>query len=443
MRWTTRLGRDMYGTLLAMHDAFGEVCTVGFGPLRAVYLFGADANQALFAQGADTVSWHDAMASLIAVDGETAIVVSDGADHTRRRAVVQPAFGRRKLDDTIDLIRGEAADTFATWTPGSHHDAYAEMRTCVRRIVVRALFGDDLGAQADAVGEHLDEVMRYVNRPPWRRLDRNWPGTPYRRAMRARENVDRVVYAEISRRRHLDDLDQRVDLLSALIAAQDTDGTLSDTEVRDQVISLIAAGYDTTSAAAAWMIQFLAANGAVRTELIREVDAVVGRAPVTNEHLRAMPWLNGVVSEALRLGSPAYVAGRRIEAPFDVLGHELPAGPLCFYSPYVTHRMATHWPNPEAFRPGRWIDGHPDHHTVDAGAWVPFGGGARRCLGFAFAITELKVLAVELVRAVGDTLTADRPNISPTGFVSMAPDGGAHVTVAPRASIGHRERFVG
>ncbi len=419
----------MYGTLLAMNDTYGDVCTVGFGPLRAVYVFGAEANQALFAQGPDTVSWHDAMASLIAVDGETAIVVSDGADHVRRRRIVQPAFGRRKLDDTLELIRSEATEAFTTWTPGSRHDAYAEMRTCVRRIVVRALFGDDLGVQANTVGEHLDEVLRYVNRPPWRRLDRDWPRTPYRRAMRARDIVDRVVYAEIARRRQLDDLDQHVDLLSALIAAQDSDGTLSDLEVRDQVISLIAAGYDTTSAAAAWMIQFLAANAGARRELIHEVDAVLGDHPVTSEHLREMPWLNGVVSESLRLGSPAYVAGRRIEAPFDVAGRQLPAGPLCFYSPYVTHRMTAHWPNPQAFLPGRWVDGHPDHHSVDAGAWVPFGGGARRCLGFGFAITELKLLAVELIRAVGDNLTADRTQIPPTGFVSMAPDGGAHVEI--------------
>lgn len=431
-RWSLRLARDVYGTLPAIHRAFGDVAMIGFGPYRAVYLFGPDATRALFAQGPDTVSWHDAMAPLIPVDGETAIVVSDGADHERRRRVVQPAFARRKLDDTVTLMAAEAKATFARWQPGSTHDAYAELRACIRRIVVRALFGDDLGARADELGDHLEPPLRYVNRPPWTRFDHEWPGTPYRAAMRSRRAADTIVFAEITRRRNLPDLADRVDVLSSLLAAQDADA-LSDVEVRDQVVSLIAAGYDTTSAAAAWLTQFLATHPEAYEPLAAEVTDVVGDLgdqPLTAAHLQQMPWLNAVVSESLRLGSPAFVAGRRIEAPFDVLGHHLPAGPLVFYCPYVTHRLAAQWPAPEEFRPGRWVEGHPHQHAIVDGSWVPFGGGVRRCLGFGFAVTELKVLTVELVRAAPDGLIAERPTVPPTGLAAMAPAGGVRISVA-------------
>lgn len=426
--WSRRLVRDFYATLPALHAEFGDVVQMGLGPARFVYLFGAEANRDLFAQGPGTVSWHDAMEALVPVDGETAIVVSDGADHERRRRIVQPAFARRKLDDTIALMADEARRTLSTWTPGTRHDAYAEQRDCVRRIVARAWFGDDLAARADQIGQHLEAPLEYVNRPPWRRFDHEWPGTPYRRAMTARRAADEIVYAEIERRRALGDLDDRVDLLSALLAARHDDA-LTDTEVRDQVISLIAAGYDTTSAAAGWMVHFLATHPEVTATAVDEIGAVLGDEPVRADALASMPWLNGVVSETLRLGSPAVVAGRRIEAPFEVCGHRLPAGPLVFYCPYVTHRLESLWPDPGQFRPGRWIEGHPDHHDISNGAWVPFGGGVRRCLGFGFAITELKVMAIELLRTVDTRMVPERSQIPPEGLAAMAPAGGVGVRI--------------
>lgn len=429
LAWSMRLGRDVYATLPKLHEEFGEVCALGYGRFRAVNVFGPEATQQLFAQGPDTVSWHDSMAPLIPVDGETAIVVSDGDDHARRRRLVQPAFGRRKLDDTIAMMSAEARTTFASWTPGTDHEAYSELRRCVRRIVMRALFGDDMGDRADEFGDRLEDALRYINRPPWTRFDREWPGTPYRAAMRSRRSADAIVYDEIERRRNMDDLGERVDLLSSLLSAHDEDA-LSDVELRDQVVSLIAAGYDTTTAAVSWMVHCLATNPTVWDELQREVDEVVGESALDAATFAKMPWLNGMTSETLRLGTPAYIAGRRIDAPFEVLGHTLPAGPFVFYVPYVTHRMEALWPDPLEFRPGRWIDGHEHHHDVPSGAWIPFGGGARRCLGLGFATSELKVMAIELARAVPGSLVPHRQRIAPTGLASMAPDGGVHVSVA-------------
>jgi cytochrome P450 len=426
LRWTARLARDMYRTLPEMHRAFGDVFEVGVGPARLVYLVGPRANRDLFALGSPDVSWREAFASLVPVDGETAIVVSDGADHARRRGVVQPAFARRRLDDSIASMVVEARGTLAAWTSGSTHDAYDELRTCIRRIVIRALFGDRLGARADVVGERLAAALEYVNRPPWRRFDRDWPGTPYRRAMTARTAVDAIVYEELAARRSDPDAAGGDDLLSILASSD----ALSDVEVRDQVISLIAAGYDTTSAAAGWMVQLLATETEARNVLLAEIERVVPDDPLTAERLAAMPWLNGVVSETLRLRPPGYVVPRKIDRSVQVAGHMIPGGRLALYNPMLTHRLEDFWPEPHAFRPGRWVDGHTHHQEVEAGSWVPFGGGARRCLGFAFAITELKVLAVELMRVTGGRIHAVEPDPEPHGLAAMTPRGGVPIRVA-------------
>lgn len=428
LRWAIRVGRDVYNGLPDLHAEFGEVCAIGVGPVRSVMVYGPAGTRDVFAQGPDTVSWHDAMAPLIPVDGETAIIVSDGEEHARRRRIVQPAFGRRKLDDTVTMMASEAQATYSSWTPGTEHEAYDELRSCIRRIVMRALFGDDMGERADEFGDRLEEALRYINRPPWLRFDREWPGTPYRRAMESRRAADVIVYDEIERRRAIPDLEHRVDLLSSLLIARDDD-VLSDVELRDQIVSIIAAGYDTTSAAASWMVHFLATVPGVWSAMQDEVKAVSGSSALTADKLAAMSWVNGVVHETLRLGCPAYIAGRRIKAPFEVLGHTLPVGGFVFYVPHVTHRMESVWPDPLEFRPGRWIEGHEHHHDVETGAWIPFGGGGRRCLGLAFATTELKVLAVELARAVPGSLEPRRHHIEPAGLAAMMPDGGVHITV--------------
>lgn len=424
-----RLVRDPYSALVDMQATYGNVFAVGRGRLRFIYLAGAEAHRDLFALGPPDVSWHDAFAVLIPVDGETAIVVSDGDDHARRRRLVQPAFGRRRLDDTITMMSDEARQTFAAWTAGTTHDTYGELRPCIRRIVIRSLFGDDFAARSDEFGDALEAAFDYINRPPWKRFDRDWPFTPYRRAMRSRRAADAIVFDEITRRRHDAATVTRDDLMSVLVVAQDDDGVLADVEVRDQVISLIAAGYDTTTAAASWMTLFLAVNDDARDRLVDEVSSTLGDRPLDADAIAHMPWLNGVVSESLRLGPPGYVVPRKIDRPVTIAGHSLPAGKLAFYSPYLTGRMESLWPAPDEFRPGRWIEGHDHHHQVEPGAWAPFGGRARRCLGFGFAITELKVLAVELLRATQGRITALNPAPTPTGLASMYPADGVPIRV--------------
>jgi cytochrome P450 len=194
--------------------------------------------------------------------------------------------------------------------------------------------------------------------------------------------------------------------------------------VRDQVVSLIAAGYETTSAAVGWTLWASLANPGVWEKLRAEV----GEEDVTPSRLRELTYLDGVVSESLRLWPPGAAAGRKLLDDIDAAGVRIPAGTIALYSPYVTQRSGEWWPDPLAFRPERWDKDAPGYVEPSPLSYVPFGAGPRRCLGFAFALTEIKVLLASLVQAVDfdllDTAEPERESIA-----SLRPKGGVRVRV--------------
>jgi cytochrome P450 len=419
---------DLAWTLDHMYATYGPVADVGYRiPIRLVYLMGVEANRYILSEHPENFTWNEAFQLLEVVDGPTALVLSDGEAHRRRRRLVQPAFAIKRVDAHLDLVVREIDRTLDTWVPGRSLDAMEELRATIRRIVVRALFGEHLGADADRIGDLLEPALQYVGRTPLSRIDVDLPFLPYGKAVRAAAAVDAVVLAEIERRRHEGvDATASPDALSALlVAAEESEGSdapLTDAELCDQIRSLIAAGYDTTSSAAAWLVHGLRANPAASSRLRDQVRDTIGDRPPTIDDLRAMPLVDGVVRETLRLWSPAAFSGRRAVDDFELYGYRIPAGSMVMYTPYITHRLPEVWGDPLTFRPERWADGEPVPFS-----FVPFGGGYRKCIGFALATLELQVLAVRLAQRVDWTL--ERPDVRAAGIANFAPKGGLPITV--------------
>lgn len=427
LRLATRVD-DLAWTLEHLYETYGPVADVGYRvPLRLVYLMGVEANRYILGEHPENFTWAEAFSMLEVVDGPTALVMSDGDAHRRRRRLVQPAFAVKRVDAHLDLAVREIDRTLDSWVPGRRLDAFGELRATVRRIVVRALFGDQLGELADRIGERLEPALRYVSRTPLSRIDVDLPFLPYGRAVRARRAVDEIVLAEVDRRRRTGvDAEASPDTLSALLAAADeadgSDDPLTDPEICDQIRSLIAAGYDTTSSAAAWLVHALGANPAALHALRTQVRDTIGDRAPTVDDLRAMPLVDGVVRETLRLWSPAAFSGRRAVDDFELYGYTIPGGSMVLYSPYITHRLPEVWGDPLVYRPERWAEGEPEPF-----AFVPFGGGHRRCIGFALATLELHVLAVRLAQRVSWRL--DNPGVRGAGVANFAPKGGLPITV--------------
>jgi cytochrome P450 len=410
--------------LVEMRRRHGDVVDVGYGPTRITYLFGTEANEHVLQSNAENFEWGPAFEMLAVVDGPTALVVTDGPDHKRRRRLVQPAFSKKRVDAHLGLIVEEFDRALDAWTPGARFRAHAQLRPAIRRIVLRSLFGEQLGERADEVGELLEPALRYVSRWPFARFDHDLRVNAFARVVRGVRAADEVVRAEVARRRAEGvDADRDPDVLSALLVGAD-DQHLEDHEVLDQVRSLVAAGYDTTSATSAWVVHELGRNPSVCDALRAQVRDTIGDAPPTIDDLRRLPLVDGVVREVLRLWPPGFVAGRRSVGPFEVAGHRIEGGRMVVYSAYVSGRDPAVWTDPDRFDPERWSGGGD---AAPPYAFLPFGGGVRRCIGFALATLELQVLVVRLVQRARWEL--DRPDVGSTGIAAAVPKGGVPVTV--------------
>lgn len=387
----------------------GSVVRFGAGRYRFAYLLGPEANRFVFANN-DLFTMREAFDALVPVDGETSLIVSDGADHRRRRRLVQPSMHHRQVDRYQAIMRDCANEVIDRWRVGEVVDAYQVFRAAIRRSTLRSLFGEGLARDADVLGAHLQALLDLVDRQPdVIRMHRRLRTPLWRKAMRARERVDERIHAEIARVRAAGDGDG---VLAMLVHGRDEDGgTLTDEEIRDQAVTLIAAGYETTSAAMGWAVHLL----------VTHPDA--GRRAAADEAYR-----RAFVSETLRLYPPAVVSARHVVRDFAFAGKTITAGTILLFSPYVTHRSAAVYDDPLAFRPERWLPDEPAYRKAGPHEFVPFGGGPHRCVGATLATTELTVMLGRVLERA--ELRAVPQKVHPKGFAAMRPKNGLRVEVA-------------
>ncbi|SDP53679.1 cytochrome P450 [Lentzea jiangxiensis] len=392
---TAEVVRFRQADLLAgLHRRFGPV--VRTGPYT--YLLGAEANRFVFAHS-ELFEVERAFQSLVPVDGPTSLIVSDGEDHKRRRGFVQPALAHRRIAGHVPVMRANAEAVLDAWRPGDVVDVYQEFRRAVRRSTIHALFGEELARDSDFFGAHLQVLINLVDRnPAVVTVLRRTKAPAWRDAMRARRAVDARVYQAIEETRQGKTAG---DVLTSLVQG---DG-LSDLEVRDQVVTLIAAGYETTSAAMAWAVFNLLRHNGV-WERAQEDDG----------------YLANVVNETLRLYPPAVVSARVAAQPFEFAGKKIKQGAFLLYSPYVTHRLEEIYRDPLRFDPDRW-ETKPAPHE-----FLPFGGGPHRCIGAGLATTSLTVMLKALLQRPKPELLPQR--ITPTSVAAMRPKRGLRVRAA-------------
>jgi cytochrome P450 len=306
-------------------------------------------------------------------------------------------------------------------------DVYHWARELAMRIAMRALLGLDPDDQDSGVraAVHFERALAYYGTDAPVRIMRG-PGTPWRRMRLARRVLDEIVYGEIAGcRRHPDP--ERTDVLSLLLEARDEeDGSvLSDREVRDQLMTLLFAGHDTSTSTISFLLYELARNPHVLARLYEEQDRVLGgERPTPAQIAGELPELEMALDETLRLYPPAWIGPRRAVEPFEFAGHHVPAGAYVHYCSWASHRLPDVFREPDAFIPERFA---PERKVkLPRGAYVPFGGGSRICIGKRFGQTEVKTLATVLLQRFrleglpGRTMTVRQmPTLSPRGGLSM------------------------
>ncbi len=326
------------------------------------------------------------------------LLTSDEPLHLRQRRLVQPAFHRERVAGYAATMIGAAADTANRLRDGETVALDALMNRLALRIAAATLFSADVDDDADAIGHAVTEAMDVfpASLSAFGELLDLIPFHPAtRRFTRARAQLDAVIYRLVEQRRS--DPTDRGDLLSILLSSRDDEGRpMPDTLVRDEALTLLLAGHETTANALSWAWDMLARTPGAEARLHAELDTVLGERDPVPADVPRLAYTRDVVAEVLRLRPPAWILGRRVIRPLRLGEWELEPGSIVVAAEIVTHRNPAYWTQPEAFRPERWSNG--ETANLPRGAYFPFGGGNRICIGESFAWTEAILLLATLAR---------------------------------------------
>jgi cytochrome P450 len=423
---TLRMARDPLPILLSLYERYGPIFAVRVFHHPVVFMLGPEANHFVTVAHPEDFHWRESsFGDLIPLLGDGLLTI-DGDYHDRAREIMMPAFHRRQVGAAVEVMAEEAGAAIATLRPGEVVDLYEWMRRLAMRIAMRALLGldpDEAGKGA-AAAEHFERALSFYGIDFHLRLLRG-PGSPWSRMVASRRVLDEIVHGEIAQRRAQPDAD-RTDVLSLLVGVWDEAGEgFSDREVRDQVMTLMFAGHDTSTSTLTFMMHELARHPEVVARLREEQDVVLDGAVPTIERLeREMPYLEMVLDEVLRLYPPAWIGPRRAVRDFEFGGCRVARGSYVNYCSWASHRIPEVFPEPEAFLPERFA---PERKAaLPRGAYVPFGGGRRICIGKRFGQTEVKLVATMLLQRLrldampGRTMTVRQmPTLSPRGGLAM------------------------
>jgi cytochrome P450 family 135 len=401
--------------LEACRRRYGNAVT--FGTLfdqRFVMIFDPELVKELFRGSGDQLHAGEANALLGPVVGERSVLLLDGAEHLRHRRLMLPPFHGERLVSYAETIRESTDLEIDSWPVSAPFALLPSMQSLTLRVILRAVFGYQPGDAEQELRRRLRAMVAPLARPRGLLMMATVVrGRNHRRAaiqFEARKRaVDEILYAEIARRREQPDLVHRTDVFSALLLARDEDGErLTDREVRDELVTLLLAGHETTATGLAWTFDLLLHDPRVLAQAQRGDDE----------------YLDAVVKEALRIRPVIPGVGRVVRGePFRLNGYEIPAGVEINPSIRMIHRRPDIYPDPEAFRPERFIgEAAPDTYT-----WVPFGGGTRRCLGASFALLEMRVVLRRVLQRTA--LKPAHPKRAKVQFraITLAPRDGARV----------------
>jgi len=329
------------------------------------------------------------------------LLVSEGEEHTRQRRLIQPAFHRGRIAGYAEIMAEKAKLWTDAQNDGKEIDLAVEMNRLTLAVVGATLFGSEVDAEAGVIAESLTVIIENFNRMllPFWRYTRFLPTTRNLRLWQAQRTLDATIYRLISQRRR--EARDHGDLLSMLLAAEDAENPrkrLTDTEVRDQAMTLFLAGHETTANALAWTWHLLTQHASVREKMKAEIDAVLGPdCPPGLDDVARLPYTTAVFSESMRLFPPVWVVGRRALEDVTIGDYEVPRRTIVITSQYIIHRDERYWPNALEFRPERWLDEQAQAARPKF-AYFPFGGGGRICIGDAFAWTEGVILLAVMAR---------------------------------------------
>jgi cytochrome P450 len=400
---------------------YGDTFTLTFGPSERQLVVVSDPNavKSVFTAPPEVAPSAAGSSPIASVMGPSSVIVLTGPEHMRQRKLLLPPFHGERMREYEEAIVAATRHSMVGWPLGKPMKLADRTRAIALEVILRAVFGveaERMGALRDAIGGLLGPVqlpallLFALRRPSMQR-----PGGSIGRAL---AHLDTVIHAEIARRRAAADLAERTDILSLLLLARDEDGQeMTDAELRDELVTLLLAGHETTATAVAWAVERLVRHPPKLARLVAEIDAGEG-----DDYMQA------VISETLRVRPVVPLVVRVLHEPLRVGGRELPVGTRVVPSIYLTNRSPRVYDAPAEFRPERFLENAPETFS-----WIPFGGGIRRCIGASFATLEMKLILRTALGELTPSLPARRGGRGRDGegirrrAITLVPSGGARV----------------
>jgi cytochrome P450 len=439
MARTRRFASEPLPMLLEAYERYGPIFTLRLFHGNVVFMLGPEANHYITLSHASNFTWRDShFRDLIGLMGDGLLTI-DGDFHRRSRLIMLPAFHRDHITASVDAMVEETERALERFQTGVPIDLYAWTRRLALRVAMRSLFGlDPDGERArrlDAAGLFEQALAFYSSEYVLRVL--RGPFTPWTRMQKAARQLDTLIYSEISERRASGERGE--DILSLLLDAKDEDGvTLTDLQIRDEVMTLMFAGHDTTTSTISFMFYELARHPEVVARLTAEQDALLdgGRPTATQLTSGELTELELVLDETLRKYPPAWVGPRRSLEAFEFAGQTVPERAFVNYSSWASHHLPDVFDDPEEFRPERFT---PEARAaLPKGAYVPFGGGSRTCIGMRFGQLEVRTIATLILSHFSLSLPADFV-LTIRQMPTISPKEGLPMMVSERATADHAD----
>jgi cytochrome P450 family 135 len=366
--------------------ALGDAFTLTFWPsgLKLTMFGDAEAVKAMFTAPPEVAPSGARFSPVAPVVGASSVLVAVGAEHMRQRKLLLPPFHGERMREYEQVIEEATRRDMSSWPLGRAMRLHEHTRAITLEVILRAVFGveaERMGPLKAAIAGLLEPAQGLaILRAALRRPTGERPAGAIGRAL---DGLDALIYEEIARRRAASDVGSRADILSLLLGARDEDGeAMTDEELRNELVTLLLAGHETTATSVAWAVERLVRNRGALARLLAEVDGTGAADGAGGEE-----YMTAVVNETLRVRPVVPIVVRELTEELEVGGYRLPAGTRAVPSIWLTNRNARVYDAPLEFRPERFVGTAPETFS-----WIPFGGGIRRCIGAAFAQLEMKVM---------------------------------------------------
>jgi cytochrome P450 family 110 len=423
---------DQFGTLEKYNQKFGEIFYTPKSSLLPPYVIFSNPQAIEKVFTADPNLFEVGRQSTLPVRvllGDNSLVLLDGMQHQRQRKLLMPPFHGERMKSYGQTMVDVTKQVIAQWQVGQTICLRDYTQEISLRVILRTIFGLDGGERYDRLKKILVDWLGLFNSPlnsfflffPALQKDLGFL-TPWGKFLQQKRLIREILQQECARRRNNPDA-MGEDILSLLLAARDEAGQpMSDGEIRDELITMLFAGHETTASSLAWSFYWLHRLPEVGQKLRTELNSLGKDAEFTT--IAKLPYLNAVVSETLRLNPVVVFVGRQLKQPFELMGYQFEAGTSLFPSIYLTHQREDIYPEPKKFKPERFLE-----RQFSPYEFIPFGGGNRRCLGYAFALFEMKLVLATILSQVELELLDNRPLPSARRGFTFTPKGGIKMKV--------------